>query len=101
MNTNIVKLLEKYAFDNQNIHRLMSGEYFEKSIEKINKKIIQPEIKKHDGINASTLNFEIWASYMASHIYIYLLLLYLAGVGLAGADLTAWPGAPRPIGGLT
>ena len=48
MNTNIVKLLEKYAFDNQNIHRLMSGEYFEKSIEKINKKIIQPEIKKHD-----------------------------------------------------
>jgi len=45
---NIIELLGKYAFDNQNIHKLISSEYFEKSVEKINKNIIvKPEIKKN------------------------------------------------------
>lgn len=51
MNSNIVKLLEKYSFDNQNIHKLMSSEYFEQNVDKTNKKnkiIIRPEVKKYN-----------------------------------------------------
>ena len=33
MSRNVVKLLEKYAFNNQNIHKLISSEYFEKKID--------------------------------------------------------------------
>jgi len=45
--SNFVELLEKYAFNNQNIHKLISGEYFEESIKKVNKNIIKPEVKKN------------------------------------------------------
>lgn len=48
MSRNVVELLEKYAFNNQNIHKLISSEYFEKKIEKKNKKIIKVEKKKMD-----------------------------------------------------
>jgi|TARA_B110000971_G_C20018446_1_gene505102 hypothetical protein len=47
MNSNIVKLLEKYAFNKQNIHKLISSEYFEKNVEKNEKNIIKPEVDKH------------------------------------------------------
>jgi len=45
--SNFVELLEKYAFNNQNIHKLISSEYFEESIKKVNKNIIKPEVKKN------------------------------------------------------
>ena len=48
MSRSVVELLEKYAFNNQNIHKLISSEYFEKKIEKKNKKIIKVEKKKMD-----------------------------------------------------
>tara|TARA_R110001592_G_scaffold102636_1_gene289618 strand:+ start:1118 stop:1840 length:723 start_codon:yes stop_codon:yes gene_type:complete len=46
--SNFVELLKKYAFNNQNIHKLISGEYVEESIKKVNKNIIKPEVKKND-----------------------------------------------------